>query len=146
MSSDTPQTYDTVERPAHYNTHPSGVECITIAEHLPANLSHALGYLWRFRDKHDPLQDLRKAMWYLQRQKKYQLNTAGARDFIRWAAQQKSGDLQTNVLHALINAGHPGILSGRDRDNFLDVAMELVRQMINEELGNAPTQLELDFG
>ena len=38
---------DTVNHPAHYNTHPSGVECIEITEHFNFNIGNAIKYLWR---------------------------------------------------------------------------------------------------
>ena len=55
--------------PAHYRKHPSGVECITIAEHFGFCLGNAVKYIWRAGVKtHDPLSDLRKARWYLDRE------------------------------------------------------------------------------
>ncbi len=33
---------DPVHRPAHYTAHPSGVECITITEHMGFNLGNAV--------------------------------------------------------------------------------------------------------
>lgn len=38
---------DTINHPAHYNSHPSGVECITVVEHLTFNVGNAVKYLWR---------------------------------------------------------------------------------------------------
>lgn len=60
---------DAVNSPKHYNDHPSGVECITIAEHFNFNLGNALKYIWRAGIKSpDPVEDLRKAAWYLNRE------------------------------------------------------------------------------
>lgn len=59
---------DSVNRPKHYNQHPSGVECIDIAEHYNFNLGNAIKYIWRAGLKQDRLEDLRKAMWYLSRE------------------------------------------------------------------------------
>lgn len=36
-----------VEHPRHYNSHPSGVECITIARHHGFNIGNAFKYMWR---------------------------------------------------------------------------------------------------
>jgi hypothetical protein len=33
--------------PAHYRSHPSGVECIQITEHMNFNLGNATKYIWR---------------------------------------------------------------------------------------------------
>lgn len=59
---------DMVNRPPHYTDHPSGVECIEIAEHFSFNLGNVLKYLWRAGRKGDRIEDLRKAQWYLERE------------------------------------------------------------------------------
>lgn len=59
---------DTVNHPAHYTSHPSGVECIQITEHMGFNLGNAFKYIWRADLKADAIEDLRKAAWYLQRE------------------------------------------------------------------------------
>lgn len=53
--------HDPVQRPAHYTSHPSGVECRTIARHMTYNLGSALKYIWRAGLKGDAVEDLRKA-------------------------------------------------------------------------------------
>lgn len=60
--------YDPVERPKHYNVHPSGVECIQITEHMNFCLGNAVKYLWRAGEKGDAVEDLRKAAWYINRE------------------------------------------------------------------------------
>lgn len=59
---------DAVNHPQHYTEHPSGVECITITEHMSFNVGNAVKYLWRADLKGDPLEDLRKAAWYVNRE------------------------------------------------------------------------------
>lgn len=60
-------TDDPVNHPKHYTEHPSGVECITITRHMNFNLGNALKYIWRAGLKSpDPVQDLKKAAWYIQ--------------------------------------------------------------------------------
>lgn len=58
---------DNVNHPKHYTSHPSGVECITIAEHMGFNLGNAIKYLWR-TDHKNGIEDLRKAVWYINRE------------------------------------------------------------------------------
>lgn len=58
----------TVDHPKHYNTNPSGVECIDVVEHMPFNIGNAMKYLWRCDDKGDPIENLEKAAWYVQRE------------------------------------------------------------------------------
>jgi hypothetical protein len=57
-----------VDHPVHYNTHPSGVECIDIVRHMGFNLGNVVKYLWRdgIKDTEVEIQDLEKALWYLQ--------------------------------------------------------------------------------
>ena len=59
---------ETVDRHDHYNKHPSGVECIEIIEWLNFNLGCAVEYVLRSGEKGDPLEDLRKAKWYIERE------------------------------------------------------------------------------
>lgn len=56
--------------PTHYRSHPSGIECIQIAEHWPFNLGSALKYLWRcgLKDGANEIEDLKKAIWYIERE------------------------------------------------------------------------------
>jgi len=56
--------------PSHYRTHPSGVECIQIAEHMSFNLGNAVKYIWRADLKNDDggIEDLNKAAWYISRE------------------------------------------------------------------------------
>lgn len=62
--------HDPVSRPVHYTSHPSGVECIDVVEHMPFNLGNAVKYIWRAALKGAQEQDLKKAIWYLERELK----------------------------------------------------------------------------
>ena len=59
---------DPVNHPSHYTAHPSGIECIQITEHMGFNLGNAIKYVWRADLKNDALEDLRKAIWYIDRE------------------------------------------------------------------------------
>ncbi|QXN73789.1 hypothetical protein SEA_SOSEPH_46 [Mycobacterium phage SoSeph] len=59
---------DVVNHPSHYTSHPSGVECITITEHMGFNLGNAVKYIWRCDLKRDAIEDLRKARFYVDRE------------------------------------------------------------------------------
>lgn len=54
--------------PTHYKSHPSGIECIQITEHMGFNLGNALKYIWRCDLKCDGIEDLKKAKWYIDRE------------------------------------------------------------------------------
>ena len=53
------------ENPAHYKSHPSGVECIQVIYPLFYGAGNAIKYLWRLGMKDEDLQELSKAMWYV---------------------------------------------------------------------------------
>ena len=67
---------DNVNHPKHYISHPSGVECIEIVQHHDFCIGNAIKYLWRAglktevgmvdKDKH--IEDLKKAIWYINRE------------------------------------------------------------------------------
>lgn len=59
---------DPVHHPTHYVSHPSGIECIQITEHMGFNLGNALKYVWRCDLKHEAIEDLEKAVWYIRRE------------------------------------------------------------------------------
>lgn len=61
---------DPVNNPKHYTKHPSGVECIQITEHMGFCLGNAIKYIWRADLKNDAVEDLRKAIWYIERELK----------------------------------------------------------------------------
>lgn len=62
-----------VNHPKHYNTHPSGVECLDIVRHHNFNVGNVIKYCWRAGLKHEEgkddlvkqIEDLRKAEFYL---------------------------------------------------------------------------------
>lgn len=67
------QNEERVNHPKHYNSHPSGIECIEIVRHHDFNIGNAIKYLWRAgikteegisnRDKQ--IEDLNKAIFYI---------------------------------------------------------------------------------
>lgn len=65
---------DNVNFPDHYMAHPSGIECIEIVEHMNFCLGNAIKYLWRSGLKGDAIEDLQKAVWYINREIKRREN------------------------------------------------------------------------
>lgn len=51
--------------PEHYKCHKSGIECITIAQEFSYNIGSAIKYLWRHGKKQDAIEDLKKAIVYI---------------------------------------------------------------------------------
>ena len=65
-----------VNHPKHYTSHASGIECITVTEHYDFCIGNAIKYLWRAGLKKEEgmddytkrVEDLEKAIWYIQRE------------------------------------------------------------------------------
>jgi hypothetical protein len=70
---------DAVNKPKHYTSHPSGIDCIEITEHMGFNLGNAIKYIWRADLKNDAVEDLRKAEWYIRREIEKRTPTMKAR-------------------------------------------------------------------
>ena len=72
-----PETCDeennSVDHPLHYTSHPSNIECIEVARHYCFSIGNAIKYLWRaglkkemgLEDKEKEIEDLKKAIWYI---------------------------------------------------------------------------------
>lgn len=65
--------FDPVEAPAHYNLSPARcgacgdrIECIDITRHMNFCLGNAIKYIWRESLKGNSVEDLRKAIKYLE--------------------------------------------------------------------------------
>ena len=56
---------DTVHHPKHYISDDCGVEAIEVTSLLPACISNAVKYVWRCGKKDEDLQELKKALWYI---------------------------------------------------------------------------------
>lgn len=65
---------ENVNHPKHYNSHPAGIECIDIIRHYTCDIANAIKYLWRAGlkaelgkdDADKEIEDLNKALWYIQ--------------------------------------------------------------------------------
>lgn len=76
---------DMVNHPPHYNSDPSGVECIEITRHRNYNVGNAIKYLWRAGLKKDGeltelekhIQDLKKSIFYIEDEIKRLTNLKG---------------------------------------------------------------------
>ncbi|ASR85938.1 hypothetical protein SEA_PEANAM_54 [Mycobacterium phage Peanam] len=67
------QTADMVAHPSHYTSSPAKcsacghpIECIDITQHMGFCLGNATKYVWRCDLKHDAIEDLRKAIQYIE--------------------------------------------------------------------------------
>lgn len=55
---------DTVNHPKHYTGRNIGYECILLAKRQYFCTGNVIKYLWRYKDKGTPVEDLEKARWY----------------------------------------------------------------------------------
>ena len=70
-----PYPSDPINHPKHYTSHPSGVECIEITQHMMFNTGNAIKYIWRADLKGNAIEDLEKATWYLNQEIKRRKET-----------------------------------------------------------------------
>ncbi|UWF80653.1 MAG: protein of unknown function DUF3310 [Bacteriophage sp.] len=55
---------DNINHPTHYNGRNIGYECIILAKHQYFCTGNVIKYLWRYKNKGNPIEDLKKALWY----------------------------------------------------------------------------------
>lgn len=76
---------DPVNHPPHYNSHPARcecgtpIECIHVTEHMNFCIGNAVKYLWRCDLKGNAVQDIKKAIWYLEREVERRIDEAARR-------------------------------------------------------------------
>ena len=126
-----------VNHPDHYNQHPSGVECIDIAEHMGFNLGNAFKY-WQRKGLKDPLErDQAKTLWYVRREIDRRLGKrAHVADILRWVLEWHPPALSSPAARFLEEESDPifGLLLESDRTGdtgtLLD-ALNLIEQAID---------------
>ena len=61
--------WNNVEHPSHYTY--GKIETIEVIEdwELNYNIGNAIKYLWRYKHKYNPVEDLDKAIWYIIRER-----------------------------------------------------------------------------
>lgn len=84
------ENYEYVNSPQHYRNHPSGIECIELAERLSFCAGNAFKYVFRRGDKGNAVQDLNKALYYANRERQQM------EDLIRWRTHQEVGAMLVN--------------------------------------------------
>ncbi|MCH9274982.1 DUF3310 domain-containing protein [Bifidobacterium amazonense] len=56
---------DPINSPKHYTDAHPGMECIDLTADTSFCLGNCIKYLWRYKAKSRPVEDLEKARWYL---------------------------------------------------------------------------------
>lgn len=57
---------DKVKHPKHYKDVVPGIECIEVTQHFNFNRGNAIKYIWRAGFKENEIEDLKKAIQYLE--------------------------------------------------------------------------------
>lgn len=126
---------DLINHPKHYINHPAKIECIEISEHFDFCVGNAIKYIFRRNEKDDPLTNLRKAVWYIDR-------ALGKTE-----PEKLSDKIMAIAVHepylvgtALLSLGRAGALTGHDFRSELRMALwcldrEITR--IKASLGSA---------
>jgi hypothetical protein len=118
-----------VNHPKHYNNHPSGVEAIDVIQYMNFCLGNAFKYVYRYKDKNG-IEDLKKAVWYLEKQKTAMLKAhlaithTGTNDFYRILHHEPDTDI-ANVLEIIYS------VSFHDKPfKLLDEAVEILKKKL----------------
>lgn len=86
---------DNINHPRHYTGRDIGYECIDITQYQTFCVGNVIKYLWRYKDKGTPLEDLRKARWYAHRasmmQEQVDLNIGCCRKILLRLVETTSG-------------------------------------------------------
>lgn len=116
-----------IDHPTHYTNRNIGYECIDITRHQTFCSGNVIKYLWRYKDKGTPLEDLRKAQWYARKahmmQETVNLDIGQCRTILRKLLETTSG---------YESAAWVGILE--NRWNIVLSALD----MMMERMGNDP--------
>lgn len=113
---------DPVNSPKHYTDSHPGMECIDLTADCSFCLGNTIKYLWRYRSKGRPLEDLEKARWYLCR-----VIDRGER--IAWTRQQR------DILKALVSltGGSEARIWAKLERGFPNPALIFLDELIGQE-------------
>ena len=132
---------DPVRNPSHYLKAAITIEPIELTARLDSCLGQALQYVFRAPYKGNELEDLRKAIFYLEKEIELFDGNPYAKVKVPEAAipyitvfRRHSSGLAFNVIGALFISGHGGTLMDIDRD-VLDGAITLINGRIDELTG-----------
>lgn len=126
---------ETIDKPEHYTSHPSGIECITITEHMSFCLGNAIKYIWRVDKKGNPLENLEKAKWYIEREiarRGWHFPTPEGvswEDFIFQITEQNVLSVSCGAIQKELGPEHLGMLDKRNGgpDRQWDFLLSIIR-------------------
>lgn len=83
-----------ISHPDHYTWHPV-TECHNVTQEFPANIAQAIKYLWRYERKGKPIQDLMKAIMFIEFEIERVSDALDKREASKLGGQTGSGGEQT---------------------------------------------------
>ena len=126
---------DNVNHPKHYTSHPSGVQAIEITRWLRGPYSNACKYVMRGWEglKGDPIEDLEKALWYLNDAEKFPDDGRGLPDDVedrldKWIEAEP--DANKAYVVRLIVSSNKYEEYGRSHTILLTNAKKLIQERI----------------
>lgn len=106
---------DNITHPTHYTSRDIGYECIDITQYQTFCTGNVIKYLWRYKDKGTPLEDLRKARWYAHRahvmQETVDLNSSNCKTILLRLVETTSGYESAAWVGLLQNEWHVVLLA-----------------------------------
>ena len=126
---------DNVNHPKHYTSHPSGVESIEITRWLRGPYSNACKYVMRGWEglKGDPIEDLEKALWYLNDAEKYPDEGRGipnhAQERLALWSRYERDENKTLVVTSIVN-GNTWERYDIERNGFIEYAKNMLKERI----------------
>lgn len=123
---------DPVNKPSHYTSSPSGVECLDVVEHLCFNLGNAVKYIWRCDLKGKPIEDLKKAAFYINRE-------IARREKAEYE-QQPTGGLTMEAAGAALKEFSRAVARGTNDEGGRDVWKESIARIHHV----SPTDIDWD--
>ena len=117
---------DVVNHPPHYKSKP--VECIEISEQMDFCLGNAFKYLYRYNEKGKPIEDLQKAVWYIERK----LNNEKFQSYVNWDIDIiKLSNILNSEENKSIRLAMDFITLAIDREN-LKLAVKNIKKVIKK--------------
>lgn len=113
---------DNINHPTHYTSRNIGYECIILAKHQYFCTGNAIKYLWRHKNKGNPIEDLKKARWYARKAatRHERTETAGRCGIILRKLIQSTTGLEHIAWHGI-------------RTSDWNKVLETLNRMIEEE-------------
>lgn len=113
---------DPVNSPNHYTRSHPGMECIELTADTSFCLGNCCKYLWRYKSKGRPVEDVEKARWYL-------CHVIDRCENIAWTRQQR------DILTALVadSIGREARIWAKLKQGFPDSALIFLDELIELE-------------